>query len=403
MHGLFTNRAAAIELARPRALFDSEIPELAVLIKKGSLATFIGVPNLAARAAQGKTMVQYLDVTPALNAVDKYQMEFEREFQAYDQITQYSNVSRGFTNPYESATATERKTQFTLNRVSEPQEDMQRWCRDNIRLLIDLALGNFSDERLFEMVEPRLNPEQREYWPECLASLRSDWKMLVTVDIETSSTILIDEDTQKNLGLELINAIGQYIDRVSAAAGSSPEMLGLAAKAFEHAVMRFRGGRAFKDDMRQAVAAIMQRLQAQQQQPQQPGADVLKAQNDAQKLQLQAQELQIKGAAVQLEGMLAQSKMALEARKLGLDEGDQAFQQYIQKAELELKQVIESLGIREKFMEEERLSRQTKQPQTIIVPPEQTVVVQDLPHPPGSLIPADLPYPPNDVPYPPGF
>jgi hypothetical protein len=399
---IFDKMAQAVRLARPRALYDSSIKELSKLVSKSRQGDYIGIPNLATKIKQGQTAVQYLDVTPIVNTIVQLQGSFDKELQAYDQVTGYSNISRGFVNPYESATATERKSQFTLNRYSALQEDVQRFCRDNIVLMIDLALGKFSDERLWEILQPSLTEKEKDNWDSILALLRSDYKRSLSVDIETDSTIMIDEAADKAHALELSRVMGEYMQKMAQTAQSSPELLPLCVKVFEHVINKVRGGRAFQDDIQGAVKAILDKqaaIQAQQaQQGQQPDVKMLEVQLKqgdqqlkAQKQQVEAMqaqaETQIKQARLQLDSMFKQMQLKLQDRELNLEERDQLFKEFMENAHLELDQVVESLTIQEKFMEEQRLASEIpKLPTTVVVPPaNQTNVVA-----PPTLLPTQL-------------
>lgn len=372
IHMIFGDMAEALRLARPRALYDSSVPELSVLISKGRQGEYIGVPHLSTKVSQGQTLVLHLDTGPVLQAIQEYYKAFDREFAAYDQITGFSDLVRGsITNAYESATATDGKIQFVKNRVSLLQQDMQRFCKDGDEILVDTALGMFSEERIYEMLEPALDADEKNDWPMIYQTLKSDFKRSMRIDIETDSTILLDQEQQKGAVLELAQVLGGYLSQLAQITQGQPELTEIASKLLIQIVRKLRGGRAFQDEIVRAVQGLVQKAQQQAQQ-QQPNPEQVKAQIEQQKLALKSQELQIKGAQAQLEGMVEQFKLQLDARKLGLDEADQDFDQFMRKAELELKQVIESLAIREKFIEEQRLANQQNTPDIVVVPPEQT-------------------------------
>ncbi len=380
INDLFSSLASAVRLARPRALFDSSLPELQRLIGKGKFGEYVGVPNLATKVQNGQALIQAVDVSQILATLAQISQSFDKEMLGYDQITGYGDVARGVTNPFETATATERKSQFTLHRLKPMQENVQRFCLESIKLMLDLALAKFDDEQIYEMVAPGLTPEEKANWSEILKLLKSDWKRSFTLSIETDSTIMINEDVQKGQALELAQALGGYIEQIARASSQSPEMIPIMVKILEHVVRRSRGGRAFIDDIQALVATLMQKAQQQQQQPPPPDVEQLKLQMAGQKLQADNQiqqgklqldkykadaNIQIENTKLSLQSQLARLQLQLQEQELSQGARKNLLDEFIKKANLELEQTMRSLEIQEKFMEEQRLNEKQNQPQVI--------------------------------------
>lgn len=323
INDIFDQMSQCVRAARPRALFDSAIPELQKLISKSRANSFIGIPNLAAKLQQGQTVVQYLDVNPILAALQNLAANFDREIAAYDQITGFSDVVRGVTNPYETATANERKSQFAIHRLVSLQEDMQRFCRDCIRGLIDLALGKFSDERLYEILAPSLDDKERAEYSRIMAVLRRDYKRKLTIDIETGSTVMIDEDTEKAQAMELVQTVGGYLQQMSGILQNQPALGEIMTKLLDHGLRKMRGGQAFVDDVSKTIEALQQQLQVQQQQPPQPDVEMMKVQLKQQELalkqQAEAQQLQLKAQSEASKQELARYEIQMKAMELSSD------------------------------------------------------------------------------------
>ena len=406
---IFDRKAQAMRLARPRALYDSTIPELSTLINKSRQGEYIGVPNLSTKVAQNQALVMYLDTTPILNMLQTLGGELQSELQAYDQVTGYSEVLKGVVNPYESATGVERKSQFALSRYSNLQEDMQRFCRDNIRLLVDLAMHKTPDDQLWEMLEDALDEEEKQNFSGIMDVLRNDYKRCITIDIETDSTLMIDENAQKFQAQELMGIIGQFMEQIAGITQQAPEMTGLALKTLKHLLRKVRGGRSFQDEIEGSVGAIMQRLEQQQAQAAenpQEDPNLLMAQAETQRVQNEGQKVQQDGQIAQMrfqvdmqkmqtESMMNQMKMqsaqvdaAVKQAKMRLDEFKaqaefmmsqenlsaeqraQAFQEYIEQSRLEIEQVSKAMDAQAKVM----AAQTPSVPSTVVIPPETTNV-----------------------------
>lgn len=411
---IFDRKAQAMRLSRPRALYDSQIAELSTLINKARQGEYIGVPNLSSLTQQGAALVLYLDTAPILQAIQSLGAELQSELQSYDQVTGYSETLRGIVNPYESATGTERKSQFALSRFSNLQEDMQRFCRDNIRLLVDLCLAKTPDQQLWEMLEASLSDAEKEAWPNILKILRSDYKRSITIDIETDSTLMIDENAQKTNAQELMAIVGGFMQQVAQIAQQAPEMIPLALKTLEHLLRKVRGGRAFEEDITNAVGQMMEKIQqtqAQMAQNPQQDPNLLLAQAESQRVQNEGMKVQMDGQKAQMDFQVAMQKLQVDQlmtqsrlqtaqvdavvkqSRLRLDEAKaqmdfvmkqeglsqeqrkQAFEEYLQTTRLEMDALEKQLDSQARYMEEVRLANKVEVPDTVIIPPQQTNVI----------------------------
>lgn len=380
---IFQRIAGATKLARARGLYDSAIPEMSKLLKAATEGDYIGIDNLATKLQQGQLMVQYVDLAPIINSLTNLYQSLAQELQRYDELTQLSDIARGVTNPHETASAQKIKQGFTLNRYEQPQKDIQRFARDNVRLSVELAIKKYGDERMYELVYYDLDRDDRKRYFEALKRLRNATESQIVVDIETNSTIAVNEDEEKARATEFANTLGQYLNNLVQVVTQAPFLTEISVKAIKRVVRSFRMGRQFEDEMDRAVEGAI--AQAQTMQNQQPGPTL-----DEKKLAVQQQKInqdgqikmaelnqegQIRSAELRLEGQIAEMQSAIEAQKLNAQQQDAAFKRYIEQATLELKKTIETLGIEEKFTEERRLASKTDHPSVVVVPPEQTQIL----------------------------
>lgn len=366
------------DMIRPRGMCDKD---LAAAIR-GKTGDFLEVAGLAAKTQQGGNLALYVDTSAPTAALNQYNMQFDKLEERYGRASGYTQTLRGEIGNDAEKTATESNNQrmFTLHRFVLMQEDVQRFCRDLDRMILDLALSeHFTDEDLFELVEPSLEPEQLQHWAEDIKILRRDWKRSITIDIETDSTISIDAQIQKAEAMGLADAIGQYMDRMRQVVRESPALVPLMAKLLKHVVRKLRFGRAFLDDVEQAIDALTDQAEKAMQQQQPPDPKMMELQFKQQKAQ---SEQQIAMAKMQLEAALAQMDAGIEERKLAIQQGKVANDTFIDQARLKLDEVIRSLEIQEKFVEEQRLANQ---------PPQQTVVVNEMPQQPPQPSVLDIP------------
>lgn len=381
---IYDRKAQALRISRPRGMYDSSVQELKVLISNTKTATkdWIGVPNLATKTQQGSTFTQYFDTTPVMAALNTYRTEFQEQIQAYDQITRLSDSVRGVVNPYESATATERKAQSVNHGIIDQQQDMQRWCKDSIILLIDAALGHFSEERIFELLEPTLTEKQRQIFDKILAKLKSDSWRVISLDIETDSTILIDEDVDKQQAGELAQAIGGLLDRIGQLTDQNPEGVPLAAELMQFVISKYRGGKEFQDKIQKQIegmTAAAQKRTAQAGQPPEPTpfeqfqmqmaqndqqlkgmTQQLKGQKDMQEIGLKHRDLERREFEVQIEAQAQTQGLMLEQQELQLKQIVAQFTMQIDQAQVVINDFKARAQAAESQAEEIRLARDTE-------------------------------------------
>jgi hypothetical protein len=154
-----------------------------------------------------------------------------------------------------------------------------------------------------------------------------------TLDIETDSTIIVDENAEKQRHTEFVSMLGQLLPQLAQMVTTTPQASGFAASVLKFSCSAFRGGREldgaideFAELMKQkadqpqgddpATAATKTQLQIEQMKNQR------QAQKDQADTQLKAQELQMRD---QHEKMKIQSNEQLKLLELrGRNAADEA-------------------------------------------------------------------------------
>lgn len=299
-----------------------------------------------------------------------------------DLITGIPDFARGTTEVHVTAEAEQRKAEWVNLKAREKQVDVQRFCREIIQKITELIFepGLFSDETIYLMAGiEQLYPEDQAMWQEALALLRDDKFRTFRIDIETDSTIAIDEKEQAQMSFEYLKAVTEMIGNIQQVSEARPEYLVPITQTALSAVRNLRSGRVIEASWERAMQEIEMQIEQAKQNPEQPPPDAALLQAQAymfdvqQKGQIQQMEVGAKNAATQQDAMEAQMKYDLEMRKLEL-EGQKLFskdemakmehqlemfkQQFLQMLEaqkLEAEKYRIALTEREKLLEEERL------------------------------------------------
>jgi len=127
-----------------------------------------------------------------------------------------------------------------------------------------------------------------------LSLLRDEKLRGFRIDIETDSTIAMNEEEEKTARVEFIGAASGFLKQSMEAAAQAPEIVPLLGKMMMFAIRGFRTGRdlesAFEEFIDQAQSLA---TQAQQQRGSKPNPEEVKAQTEAAKAQAETNKAEI--------------------------------------------------------------------------------------------------------------
>lgn len=223
------------------------------------------------------------------------------------EVTGISDIIRGSSVASETATAQTLKSQWGTLRLKRLQKEVQRYARDMLRMMLDIAATKFSEETWARMtglpflLEPKYNeltavskalqaqvaqqqmmaqqqmpppapgqpptapppPSQQMQqlqqvqqqlqiprWSQVLEILRDDMQRAYRIDIETNSTIEPEAaEDQKNIA-DLLNALGQYLNGVGPLVAKGMLPFEVAQNMMLAISRRFRFGSEIEDDLK---------------------------------------------------------------------------------------------------------------------------------------------------------
>jgi hypothetical protein len=238
------------------------------------------------------------------------------------EITGISDIVRGYSAPSETATAQQIKGQFAALRLQEQQSEVARFARDVIAMTAEIISEHFQPQTIALMSGlAEQAPEFQQNFMAAVQLLRNDRMRSFRIDIETDSTIAVDETADKQAATEFLTAMGNYMASSLPMAQQAPELLPVIGQGAVFLARRFRAGRQLEGSIEASFQALEQRAQqmAQQPQQQQPDPAMLKAQADQQRL---AMEGEIKGRELMLREQELTFNADLKAREMGLREAE---------------------------------------------------------------------------------
>lgn len=194
------------------------------------------------------------------------------------EITGIADIIRGSSKASETLGAQQIKEKWGTLRLRRLQREVQRYARDLLRLMLELAATKFSESTWARMTGlPFVTTERRAQleaiaqaaaasgqpldpatqqalaapvWGQVLEILRDDFQRAYRIDIETNSTIEPEAaEDQKNI-TELMTALGQYLNGVGPLVVQGVMPFGAAQSMLLAIARRFRFGDEIEDEIK---------------------------------------------------------------------------------------------------------------------------------------------------------
>lgn len=238
------------------------------------------------------------------------------------ELTGLSDVMRGSSDPGETLGAQQLKGQYGTLRLKNSISEVQRFARDNIRILGEIIAELFSPETIRDIAgmdmptkaqveEARAKVKEYETmvdklkefgqqgeqaaaqakkvmdtmpgkseidlirdiandvpFEDAIALLKDQGMRSFRLDIETDSTIAVDEAEDKRAATEFLNAASGFMTMSAEMGAQVPEYVPLLGQMMMFGIRRFRVGRQLEDSFEEAIEAIQRRLDEQSDNPQ---------------------------------------------------------------------------------------------------------------------------------------
>jgi hypothetical protein len=330
----------------------------------------------------------------AATAQSLYQQR-EAVKQVIYEITGISDILRGASVASETATAQNIKNQWGTLRLKRMQKEVQRYCRDALSIMLEIAAAKFEIQTMKQMTglpyftndekkqvtakiqemetraafaaqvaqpsgqgqqagappeAPQVPPEvqamlQAPSWEDIEAILQNDVSLHYKTDIETNSTIDAEAAQDKQDISELLNAVSQFLNGVAPLVEQGILPVEVAKSMLLVVSRRFNFGSQLEDALNAmkapepktdpAADAKAEAVKAQ------AAADKAKSEQDLRKLaldaQLEQQEFQNKQKLMILEAQIAEQELEIKREELRIQQAGLQAKAALQKAQHDMK------------------------------------------------------------------
>src|SRR6187455_184070 len=246
------------------------------------------------------------------------------------QIMGLSDIMRGATDPQETLGAQQLKTQYGSTRIRDKQQEMVRLARDLVEITSEIIAEEFQDKTIVEMSQTQLpttemqkqkmqqivqgiqqgqqmmqtmqDPAQQQQTQQMIDQaiqqlpkiqqeptidqvirlLRDNRTKTFVLDIETDSTILQDENAEKQARNEFMQVLGALLPQLSTMIQGEPKTAEFCGELLKFATAPYRAGRSLDG----AIDKMIEQFKAKGEQPQGDDPETAKG-----KVQIQIEQM----------------------------------------------------------------------------------------------------------------
>lgn len=319
-----------------------------------------------------------------------------------------ADIMRGSTNPYETLGAQQMKQQTGSVRTREKQGAIVEIARDLSQIAAEIVAGDFTSEEIFDLAQlPDIATEadlKRETQalvkqaeslvqnvaqnPQALQQAQADpqaaqqmvmqakakldqqlkfiqekptkekiFKLLrnkkllpLVLDIETDSTVLLDEQREKQQRAEFLGVFAQVLPQVAGLVKEEPGAAKFAAELLRFAIAPFRAGRVLNASLDEFLQKMLEKGATPKPDPEMEKikagtqVDMARVENDKQKLALEAKKCQ---EEYDLKRQELQQNQQIETLKVQTERALAALDAQLKQIEMQFKQQEHQFKLRE--------------------------------------------------------
>lgn len=263
IHSIFSRMMALTKAIRVRLMFDNNVEGLQEALNEATEGDAFGVPNLAqSLASAGGTLdnvVQYIPVQALIEGLQQMYIALESALTHLFKVTGTSDLLQGLSTDNSGKTLGERQIEekYATNQILEAQRKMAEFVRGSYQLMCEMALKNFKDASLDMYIMPQtLQPEHQERYRGALGMLKDNQKRF-RIELETDSTIALNEEYDKQMRVELVNTLTAAIEKTAGVAQQSPALVAIDLHAMKFLIQGFRQGKMFQNEITQSIDNVI--------------------------------------------------------------------------------------------------------------------------------------------------
>jgi len=223
------------------------------------------------------------------------------------EVTGISDIMRGAqASSGGPVSATERalEARFASVRVQELQDQFAKYATDLIRLRAEIVSKHFQPESIVQQSNMQNSPDQELIGP-AIELIKGDQRLIWRIEVKPESVAMVDYAQLKEERTAYITALATFMQSSAPLVEMSPEAAPVLMEMLKWGLSGFKGSNEIEGVLDQAIKAMMQPKEGEQQE--EPSPEQIKAQMEQAK---QQHELQMK----QMDHQFEQAKHQADAQ-----------------------------------------------------------------------------------------
>lgn len=247
--------------------YDRDNKELAQMITGPEMA-MVAVENWAMLGENGgmARAVEWFPVEQVANVLKELVPQRQAVISQIYELTSISDIMRGASNPRETAKAQSLKAQYSSVRLQLTQGDVATFVQNALRIRAEIICRHFSPATILK--ESQI--EQTETDPNMVGAaimLLKDYEQAqYRIEVSEESLSMADYTAEREMRIELITAVGQFLSQAAQMVQSQPGALPYMLRIVQWVVASFRGSKDIETVLDQAVEAAKNAPPAPQEQ-----------------------------------------------------------------------------------------------------------------------------------------
>lgn len=381
---LTTRIHAVTQAIRTNFLYDAAMGPTVEQLFAGDLkgTPIINWPSYKGRGGL-QAGVEFYPVEPFVNALNTLQGARSAALQQLYETLKVSDLLRGTSEQYKSATANRLENQWSSMGLIVRQNQFSKFISDAVSNLGTIIAEQFDEETIMEvgdadaLIEPTIylpppppQPEMPEMAPEgemppgeeggmppmappplppppapdplqkidemkkqVIELLRDNRKRSYRIQIATDSMVAIDQQQQQQDGAMLIERAGAFFDQMRGLVEQYPPLLDFSMSLFQNMIKRMKGGKELDGIFTKALQQVGEITKAKEEaakQPPPPDPATLEIQGRMQIAQVESQA-RLQAAQMDMQDKAAKNQLAYQEQQLRMQRDQLVSQLEIQK------------------------------------------------------------------------
>lgn len=359
---LTTRIHAVTQTIRTNALYDASLGLQVEQLMIGDLK-MVPVMNWPSYKSRGglQAGIEFMDIGPYVNALQQLQGARQTALQQLYETLKVSDLLRGTSEQYKSATANRLESQWSSLGLVVRQNMFCKFISDAIAKLGTIIAEQFDPETIFDvgdadrMIEavlppmpeappappmpemgqegmppggpgmemmpppmpmgPSIEEQIAMYKEQILGFLRDDDKINYRIKIASDSMVAIDQAQEQQEGAQLMSTAGEFFNQMRSLIEQYPPLLGFSIELFQNVIKRFKSGKELDGIFTKALNQIGEIAKAKEEAAKQPPPPDPAMQEMQVRMQIAQMEAQARIQAVQIQAQDSHEKNMLSAQE----------------------------------------------------------------------------------------